>query len=174
MDEIAFWYIISQSLDRATGADGRVDRDLQLESLRDILAAMEDAEDLIGFQEMVDHMIDQAYTWGLWGAAYLMLGGCSDDSFEYFRAGLILKGKEDYEAAIQDPDSLAEVGEVEECEEFLFLACEVYEDRSPDGAIYERYREVGPAEPAGDPFDEDDKDHLKAEYPNLFAQYGHD
>lgn len=144
--------------------------DRQLSALKGLLARLSEDE-LVGFQEIVDYLMDQAYTWGLWGAAYLMLGGCSDDDFEYFRAGLIMCGKEVYEEALKEPDSLADGDEVQICEDILTLACEVYEERSGDGAIYDRHREVMNVEPAGEPFEESDDDHFKEHYPRLWARY---
>ncbi|MFD6821443.1 DUF4240 domain-containing protein [Streptomyces sp. NPDC060085] len=41
-------------------------------------------------------------------AAYLIGGGCSNDSFMDFRAGLIALGRDWYEKATADPDSLAD------------------------------------------------------------------
>jgi len=164
MDEQAFWYIIASSL------EDEGDQQEQLTSLRRILQNMPD-EDLIAFQEMIDHMMAQAYRWGLWGAAYMMMGGCSDESFEYFRAGLIMKGKDIYEAAVVEPDTLADVGDVDECEDFLYLACEVYEERNSDGGIYDRFREEGKAAPDGDSFDEHDSRYMRANYPRLWEIY---
>ncbi|NRQ35226.1 DUF4240 domain-containing protein [Nonomuraea sp. NN258] len=55
--------------------------------------------------------MNRAYTWDLWGAAYLASGGyCSDDGFEYFRAWLILQGRRAFERAVTEPDSLADLG----------------------------------------------------------------
>lgn len=60
------------------------------------------------------HMILQIYleiasVFGLWDAASLITGGCSDDAFLYFRCWLIAQGKEVYLAAMKDPDTLVEV-----------------------------------------------------------------
>jgi hypothetical protein len=41
----------------------------------------------------------QAYGHDLWGAAYLINGGASDDGFEYFRDWLILQGSTVFERA---------------------------------------------------------------------------
>jgi hypothetical protein len=49
-----------------------------------------------------------AYTVDLWGAAYLINGGASDDGFYYFRCWLIGMGRDVYEAAVANPDSLAD------------------------------------------------------------------
>ena len=119
MDEQAFWYIIASCMEDGDSIDEK------LASLKQLLIAMPD-EDLIAFQEMIDHMMMQAYRWGLWGAAHIMMGGCSDEMFEHFRAGLIMKGKDVYEAAVVEPDTLSEVGEIAECEYLPYLACEAY------------------------------------------------
>ncbi|MFH9352577.1 DUF4240 domain-containing protein [Kitasatospora sp. NPDC017646] len=46
--------------------------------------------------------------WDVWAAAHLIGGGCSDDSFVGFRAGLIAFGRDWYERAADAPESLAE------------------------------------------------------------------
>ena len=50
--------------------------------------------------------MDRAYRQELWGAAYLINGGCSDDGFVYFLGWLIAQGRDVYQAALPDPDSL--------------------------------------------------------------------
>ena len=52
----------------------------------------------------------EAHDWNLWGAAYLMKGGCSDDAFDYFRGWLVAQGRRTWERALRDPDTLAELG----------------------------------------------------------------
>ena len=47
------------------------------------------------------------YRRDVWAAAYLIAGGCSDDSFIDFRAGLIARGRDWYHRAAASPDSLA-------------------------------------------------------------------
>ncbi|WP_449342020.1 DUF4240 domain-containing protein [Streptomyces aurantiogriseus] len=37
---------------------------------------------------------DRAYTWDLWGAAWVLLDGASDDAFDFFRCWLIGQGRE--------------------------------------------------------------------------------
>ena len=38
-------------------------------------------------------LVARSYDWNLWGAAYLMKGGCSDDAFDYFRGWLVAQGR---------------------------------------------------------------------------------
>jgi len=64
--------------------------------------------DAAGFAQIFDSMMDRAYSWPLWGAAYVINGGCSDDSFSDFRASLISRGRTAFDRALNDPDSLAD------------------------------------------------------------------
>jgi len=48
-----------------------------------------------------------SYRVDLWGAAYLINGGCSDDAFEYFRGWLIVQGRGTYERIVADPPILS-------------------------------------------------------------------
>lgn len=50
-----------------------------------------------------------ANTWELWGAIYLIRGGCSDDSFNDFREWLIGQGRDRYFRTINDPRTLIEL-----------------------------------------------------------------
>jgi len=72
-------------------------------------------EELVAYQEHFDRTHEQAYNWELWGAAYLIGGGCSDDGFIDFRYGLISRGRKVYEAALADPDSLAGIVDEDAC-----------------------------------------------------------
>ena len=45
------------------------------------------AAEIEAFDRLLYEKIDAAYRWSLWGAAYVINGGCSDDGFEYFAPG---------------------------------------------------------------------------------------
>jgi hypothetical protein len=110
MSEAEFWEHI-----RATR---HADPDEHAERLTARLAELPE-EEILDFVYLWDTMTCRAYRRDLWGAAYVINGGCSDDGFHYFCEWLILQGRTVYEAAIADPDALAEVldGEDEvECE----------------------------------------------------------
>lgn len=51
----------------------------------------------------------RTHTWDLWGAAYLVNGGCDADGFDEFRNWLVLQGREVFEAAVANPDTLADL-----------------------------------------------------------------
>ena len=84
------------------------DMDRKCELLRDRLAGFS-KEEVTAFSDHFDQAWGDAYTWELWGAAYVIQGGCSDDSFSDFRATLISLGREVYSKALADPESLADL-----------------------------------------------------------------
>lgn len=125
--------------------------------------------ELVAFQEHFDRLVAEAYRYDLWGAAYLIDGGCSDDGFVYFRYGLIAKGKDVYEKALADPDSLADLGKhVDiENEDFGYVALRVYEETV--GSDMPHSHRNHPAEPAGTAWDFDDNTETAKRLPRLTA-----
>lgn len=165
MDLSQFWKIIGDACAGASDDEdflGRIDS--YLRALK--------PEELLEFETHFNKMNAQAYSWNLWGAAYLMNGGCSDDGFDYFRAWLIAQGQETFETALEDPDSLAALADPEgELEELIYLAGEAYEEKTgeemPD-SVFE-----GAEQPdLGQGWDFDDKTEMKKRYPRLFVKYG--
>ncbi|MCF2533984.1 DUF4240 domain-containing protein [Yinghuangia soli] len=75
--------------------------------LTEVLAARS-RDDILAYKRCFTELSDAAYRWDAWAAAYLIGGGCSDDSFIDFRAGLTLQGRDWYERALVNPDNLAE------------------------------------------------------------------
>ncbi|MFI6763216.1 DUF4240 domain-containing protein [Micromonospora sp. NPDC050417] len=98
-----FWALID---DARTGADG--DSAAIMERLVALLAAR-DVTEIEGFDQHLWRVLAASYRADLWGAAYLINGGCSDDGFEYFRCWLLLQGRATFAQAVKDPDSLAGV-----------------------------------------------------------------
>jgi len=100
MNADEFWQIID-SVHSASGGD----MDRKCELLRERLRGLGD-QDLRDFINHFDRADNKAYSRPLWGAAYVMHGGCGDDSFSDFRATSISQGRKTYEAALADPESL--------------------------------------------------------------------
>lgn len=126
-------------------------------------------EKIESFQAHFNKLFDDAYRWDLWGAAYMIHGGCSDDGFIDFRYALISKGKEVYERALANPDTLAELGEDVELldnELFGYIAGEVYERKQgkdiPD-------TESNSTDSMGEEWDFDDEVENEKRLPNLFT-----
>jgi hypothetical protein len=91
-----FWELIGRTVRH------EADQDRQLEALRQVMIDLTAAE-IEAFERAFHEQQRRAYSWDLWGAAYVMNGGASDDGFEYFQRWLISKGRDVFEAAIADP-----------------------------------------------------------------------
>lgn len=101
VDEVKFWQLVDAA-HHASGGD--MDRKCGL--LRDAVSRLSGAE-AGAFSALFDAKMDEAYTWALWGAAYVIDGGCSDDAFCDFRASLVSRGRQAFAQATADPDALA-------------------------------------------------------------------
>ena len=161
MDDSAFWEIIEGA---KSGSSSSYDRPQALHAALQKLPP----DEIQGFHETYIAKVDTAYTWSLWGAAYVMNGGCSDDCFDYFRDWLISEGQSVYEAALENPESLASIEGAEEfeLEEFRYVADEVYETKT-GRRMDPNYVEF-PNDPTGETWDEDTVDKL---YPKLAEKY---
>ena len=171
MDIAQFWTLVESS---KAASRGSFDRHIEL--LAKHLSALT-PEEIIEFQRIFDDLTDRAYSWDLWGAAYIIGGGCSDDGFTDFRSWLISMGRETYTRALTDPESLADIvlgpgGEEDSFfEEFGYVATQVYEAKT--GRPLDYPRTAHPAEPSGRKREED-RDELARRYPRLSSQYQRD
>jgi hypothetical protein len=171
MQKSEFWALIDASRKKAEG-----DPDAQVEALREELAELS-PEEIVSFQRHYDECKNRAYDWGVWGVAYVIGGGCSDDGFLDFRAWLISRGQKVYEAALKDPDSLARVvkEEDEDCQQmetFQYVAGEVWAERTgKDFAEFPRTGSNIGQEPAGEPWSEEGDD-LRRRFPKLWKKFG--
>jgi|SRR5450756_1863089 len=112
---------------------------------------------------------DRAYSWELWAAAYIIGGGCSDDAFSDFRSTLISMGRQTFEQALDDPQSLADIdydAEIAHYEGYQYVPTTV-ETELGNGQDFPRSR-PHPKEPAGEAWDEDKVAEL---YPKLAEKY---
>ena len=108
------------------------------------------------FNEHFTDSLDRAYNHKLWGAAYVIGGGCGDDGFWDFRSTLISMGREIFERALADPESLADVLTEDESlqyEGFQSVAYVVTQDLS-GGQEFPRAR-PHPENPTGEKWDEE-------------------
>ncbi|MBZ0135874.1 MAG: DUF4240 domain-containing protein [Planctomycetes bacterium] len=166
MTEQEFWKLIDGSRKKGNG-----DLDEQSEQLRQALSKLTSAE-LVAFDHALTRLQFQAYTWELWGAAYLINGGCSDDGFDYFTNWLIAQGEQVYREALKSPDSLVTVAQPDdehEFEELSYLAHELYEEQNDDDIPESGLRR--PGSPAGDDWDFDDDNEMSQRYPKLWAKF---
>ncbi|MDQ3005088.1 MAG: DUF4240 domain-containing protein, partial [Chloroflexota bacterium] len=108
MDITEFWNLIHKTRTAANG-----DAQKQSELLTEELARLSE-KDIIAFDDIFLDLKDNAYMGSLWDAATVIMYGCSDDGFQEFREWLVGRGKEAYENAIKDPETLVDVLEVGE------------------------------------------------------------
>jgi hypothetical protein len=157
----------------------RKDPDARAERLTARLSKLKPAE-IIDFEHWWGVLKHEAYSWDLWGAAYIINGGCSDDGFTDFRSWLILHGRDVFQAALANPDSLADL-KVEADSAFCecypatsawFAATGKDDDYDAWHAAYRAKYPKQPREPdLGDGWDFDDEDEMRKRYPRLWALY---
>jgi hypothetical protein len=167
VDEARFWDVVA----RACRSDPRLadewDQRLQAE-----LEKLEPAE-IIEWNHIFDRLAARAYIVDLWGAAYLINGGASDDGFYYFRCWLIGMGRDVYKAAVANPDSLADVvvqgtdaeAEIYAAAHQAWMAVTGRPDTDPYPARKER------AELRGEEWDFDEDAEVRRRLPRLAAMY---
>lgn len=108
MNIIEFWKLIDKTREAAKG-DARKQSVLLTEELAKLTE-----KEIISFEQIFRDLKDKAYIGNLWDAATLIMYGCSDSGFDEFREWLVGRGKEAYENAIDNPETLVDVLEVGE------------------------------------------------------------
>jgi hypothetical protein len=165
MDEDRFWRIIHTVKLKSHG-----DYALFQEDLADELGRLA-PQDIILFGNRFRYFRGIANTWELWGAIYIIHGGCNDDSFNDFREWVIGQGKEFFYKTIKDPDSLVEVAteEIEDIdwEGLGYVPSAVYKEKTGQDMPYP-FREQ--LDTTGREWDEDGDD-LRLMFPRLSAKY---
>lgn len=166
MDEASFWQLIGDTR-AASGNDTGRQSELLEQRLRQL-----PAQQIADFGRIRHRLDQQAYTWEIWGAAYVIDDGCSDDCFRDFRAYLISLGRDPYEAALSNPDSLAPV--VQDAEEGNWenadnVAPDAYENATGEDIPTDDSDLSG--NPRGEPWDDEAQDALVQRYPALAARF---
>ena len=101
IDEPVFWELI-----RCTRAEGSATVE-QLATLGDLLRTF-GAADIKRFGLLYAKSMQKLYHWNAWALGYAAMDGCSDGTFDGFRAWLILQGDPDLlELAVKDPAQAA-------------------------------------------------------------------
>jgi hypothetical protein len=170
-DNALFWKVVDSTILLK-------DPDRQLEALHSALSKLS-VEQIVQFEASFDREMKRSYSWDLWGAAYVIHGGASDDSFEYFRCWLISKGKAVFEKALADPESLADilaadVREALEFESFAYVARKSWGEKT--GKKGADMPNAAPMlyldrQPTGIPFEENSAS-LAKRYPKLWKRFG--
>jgi hypothetical protein len=133
--------------------------------------------EVVAFQARFDEAVAAANKIDLWGAAYLINGGCSDDAFRDFRCWLVGRGRHAYEAALKNPDTLADVLDGDPVDGFGLdaAALRVYEAQTGMSDFYDRLdraeEDMPPPPPEGDDWDFEDEAEMRARFPRLSHLY---
>jgi hypothetical protein len=165
-----FWAVVERARSGA-GADPRVVAERATDEL-----AGRDAADVAGFDRHLNRVLAASGSADLFGAAYLINGGCSDEGFAAFRGWLMAQGRSAFAQAVARPDALADLPAVrraaatgEECgsEPMLGVAREAYR-RAGHGEL--PAAEV-PALDTDQFWDVDDEEQVRRRLPRLAALF---
>ncbi|KAB7709064.1 DUF4240 domain-containing protein [Bacillus aerolatus] len=178
MTEAQFWELLETCKEKGE------DIDEQIEWLVTHLSR-KPVKDIVMFDFIFNQYYYKSYTSNLWAAAYIVMGGCSDDCFDYFRAWVLYLGKECYEAAIENPETLLpyfklleEQEEIPQLEELLYVASIAYEEKTgfDDEKYFKLYDQLAKddyIEPELEfDWDGDDEEGLRKKFPLLWGAYG--
>ncbi|MFD0742243.1 DUF4240 domain-containing protein [Phytohabitans flavus] len=170
MNTSEFWALIGDAAREGGTPDTAAER---------IAAALakRDADEIVGFERHMRRVLDASYKVDLFGAAYLVNGGCSDEGFDAFRGWLMAQGREAFARAVGQPDSLAELpavkraavtGEELGSERMLAVAAQAHREATGEDL---------PEEPAAkrpntdDFWDFGDEDEVRRRFPRLAALF---
>jgi Protein of unknown function (DUF4240) len=166
LSDAAFWRLIGETRSAAGNDTGR-----QSELLEERLRQLS-PQAIIQFARTRARLDRGAYIWNLWGAAYVIEDGCSDDCFRDFRGYLISLGRGAYTKALVNPDSLASV--VQDAETGNWEAAD---NVAPDaysgvtGGDFPLDDSDLSGRPRGKPFNENNGAALARRYPRLAARF---
>ena len=146
---------------------------------------------IISFEFHLQSLLNESYKSSLWAAAYIIMGGCSDDSFDYFRGWLISRGQKVYDKTMENHEYLAKYikesnlneEEVPEYEELLAVGFDAYlllktgdsdwNDELHDAFLDSLERMGLQQQPAIDlDWDDEDEEQLAGMYPKLWKRFG--
>jgi len=127
MDKQEFWRLIDFAHQQANG-DEQLFENLLGKSL-----GQYPPEEIIEFECLLEQQILAANDFKVMAAQKIIEGSVTDDSYLYFRCWLISQGKNVFEEAIRNPDSLSNIdteGTVAEFEPLLYVATQAYRNKT--------------------------------------------
>ena len=169
MDETKFWNLLARSLQHGSSA--------QYDTLVSLLEDLPSIE-LVRFEQIYDCFVAAAEKGGIYGASALLTGSnLSDDSFLYFRNWLVAQGREVYEQALVEPDTLSALPEVDPedgawDQDIVSAAWDVLGGRADKDVADDA--DDDPCEAEGEHFDwmEYTPAVLQQKFPRLWERYG--
>jgi Protein of unknown function (DUF4240) len=186
MDREQFWALV-EAAKAAAGGNCK-------QQAAQLVAALAErsVSEVLDYHHIHSWLMAQSYRLELWGAAYLINGGCSNDGFDYFRGWLLGQGPAIWQAALHAPDSLASHPQVRarasqrerldtlNCEAIWGVADEAYQALTGQELTVEVV-DMHPWPPEleedwdpGEDWDFDDAAEMRRRFPRLWALYGRD
>ncbi|MEH7349870.1 DUF4240 domain-containing protein [Gottfriedia acidiceleris] len=180
MNRKEFWSLIEESKNKEEQAEWLIEA-----------LSKKDLNEIVDFDLHFQGLMNESYQSRLWAAACILMGGCSDDPFDYFRGWLIGQGEEIYNKVMGNHEFLANYINDENLdeegypqnEELLSVGQDAYtlvktgdiewDDKSYD-ELLEKLEQKGlmPANEMEFDWDEEDSDGLEAMFPKLWARFG--
>lgn len=164
IDEEAFWCLIASAISESDGSMDILNSNI-VDQLQDYKAS-----EIKRFQNTLLDKLEVLNHWDLWALAYISQGGCSDDSFLYFRAWIISKGDDIFNLGLEDVHNLMSLVPSDGLvwnEGLLYVAYEAYEIRSSGKGMEIRERKEAP--PKGDVWQDE---NVVMNYPKIAKHYG--
>ncbi|OZI11048.1 molybdenum metabolism regulator [Bacillaceae bacterium SAS-127] len=181
MNKEAFWHLIEEA---------NKHQEEKIEWIEEFLSE-QNLEESIDFEIHLTNLMKEAYTSDLWGAAYIIMGGCSDDCFDYFLGWLISQGEKTYTQTLKNPEFLSDYINEEtlseeglpQLEEFLELGFDAFSihhtgETEWNDELYETFlakmKEKGSNcdHTSNITFDWEDEEDLAPKFPKLWERFG--
>lgn len=102
MNEQIFWELIDKAI-KAPNSNFET----QCVTLTELLAPYAE-QDIISFEHILREKIEEASSWPVMAATFVVCSFISDDTYEDFRAWLVGQGKDNFYKAIKDPNTIRE------------------------------------------------------------------
>jgi hypothetical protein len=189
VDQDEFWTLMESAVTAAEGnRDGEEEDDFGEAIAQELVSRLArlDTASVLSFDDYLGRATSVLHRWDVWAAAYLINGGCGDDSFIDFKAGVVTLGREWHQRVVANPDSLADHPAVQEVAtgrdtDFLFpepvnyAAGEAFEqitgdhDAYNDAASQEGYESE--SSDMGENFDFDDPEQMRRRLPRLAEMF---
>jgi hypothetical protein len=126
-------------------------------------------EEIVAFKQYQWDVEAESYRWDLWAVAYIVNGGCSDDGFDYFRGWLMANGRKRFEAAMANPESIADWAEGDaDYEDMLYVAIDAYKQKTGKEFPYDSVTSKRPTDPVGEEWE---VEQLETMYPGLWKKF---
>lgn len=128
IDEGLFWELIDSSRSQSQDKFEFIEKlQCQLETFH--------PNEIRKFEKLFLIKFNELNTWDLWALAYIVRRGCGDDEFDYFKSWVISKGQKAFEDIKRlNTKELSHLfaDEDPQLEEFMYLAEQVYEQKTND------------------------------------------